>query len=182
MKKNIMTTVFPAILMLILPLTAWAMDYQHKIEAKDITFSWTIQGDQIHVQLSAKTEGWAAVGFDPEDAMEGADIIIGMVKDGQVQIQDNYGDRKKGHAADEDLGGKNDVINPAGTEENGVTTISFTLPLNSGDKYDKPIPADGTGKVMLAYGAGKDSFKNRHPYTVVYEINYKTGESKKIQE
>jgi len=181
MKKNIMTTAFLAILMLTLPLTAPAMDYQHKLEAKDITFSWTIEGDQIHVQVSAKTEGWVGVGFDPEDAMEGANIIIGAVKDGQVKIEDHFGDRKRGHSSDEELGGKNDVQNPAGTEENGVTTISFTLPLNTGDKYDKPFPSDGTGKVMLAYGAGKDSFKNRHPFHVLYEVNYKTGESKKIK-
>ena len=82
MKKTIMTTVFSAILMLILPLTVWAMDYQHKIEAEGISFAWTIEGDLIHVRLSAKTEGWVAVGFDPEDVMAGADIIIGMVTDG----------------------------------------------------------------------------------------------------
>jgi len=176
-----MITLVLSFFFLTLPLTLSAMEYQHRLQAENITFSWTIQGDEIHVQLSAKTEGWVAVGFDPIDAMEGANIIIGAVKDGQVKIEDHFGDRKRGHTNDEELGGKNNVKNPAGTEEKGVTTISFTIPLNSGDKYDKPIPVDGKGKVMLAYGAGADSFKNRHPYKVVYEINFKTGESKKIK-
>ncbi len=179
--KKLIAAILPALLFLSLPLTLPAMEYQHKLEAKDITFSWTIEGEEIHVQISAKTEGWVGIGFDPEDAMEGAGIIIGAVKDGQVKIEDHFGDRKRGHSSDEELGGKNDVKNPAGTEENGVTTISFTIPLNSGDKYDKPIPAEGVGKVMLAYGAGKDSFKTRHPFHVVYEVNFKTGESKKIK-
>lgn len=181
MKKNIMTTAILSLFFLMLPLTLPAMEYQHKLQAGDMIFSWTIQGDEIHVQLSAKTEGWVAVGFDPIDAMEGANIIIGAVKDGQVKIEDHFGDRKRGHTSDEELGGKNDVKNPAGTEEKGITTISFTYPLNPGDKYDKSIPADGKGKVMLAYGAGKDSFKNRHPFNVVFEIDFKTGENKKVK-
>jgi len=176
-----MTTVVLVFMLLTLPLTLSAAEYQHKLEEKDMMFAWTIQGDEIHVQLSAKTEGWVAVGFDPIDAMEGANIIIGAVKDGKVKIEDHFGDRKRGHSSDEELGGKNDVKNPVGTEEKGITTVSFTIPLNSGDKYDKPIPADGKGKVMLAYGAGKDSFTNRHPFNVVYEINLKTGESKKVK-
>lgn len=176
-----MTTASLVFLLMAFPLMLPAAEYQYKLEAKDITFSWTIQGDEILAQVSAKTEGWVAVGFDPVDAMEGANIIIGAVKDGKVKIEDHFGDRKRGHSSDETLGGKNDVKNPAGTEENGVTTITFAYPLNTGDKYDKPVPADGKGKVMLAYGAGKDSFTNRHPFNVVYEVNFKTGESKKVK-
>ncbi len=168
-------------MILALPLPLSAMEYQHKLDVKNMQFSWTIEGDLIHVRLSAKTTGWVGIGFDPENAMQGANIIIGAVKDGAFKIEDHYGDRKRGHSNDEELGGKNDVINPSGTEEDGVTTISFTLPLNTGDKYDKPINAEGTSLVMLAYGAGKDSFKNRHPYRTVWEVNYSTGENKKIK-
>ena len=62
-----------------------------------------------------------------------------------------------------------------------MTTIIFTLPLDSGDAYDKPINPEGISRVMLAYGAGKDSFRNRHKYRTLYEINYSTGETKKIK-
>lgn len=181
MKKNHVMVSLVAVMFLVMPLALSAMEYAHKLEVKDMTFSWTIEGDKIHVQLSAATAGWVAVGFDPENAMEGANIIIGAVKDGKVRIEDHYGDRKRGHTSDEDLGGKNDVLDPAGSEENGVTTISFTLPLDTGGKYDKPIHPEGKSRVMLAYGAGKDSFKNRHPYRTVYEINYSTGENKRIK-
>ena len=62
-----------------------------------------------------------------------------------------------------------------------MTTISFTLPLDTGDKFDKPINPEGTSKIMLAYGSGRDSFKNRHPFRTIYEINFSTGETKKIK-
>lgn len=160
---------------------AVAADYQHKIEAGDMTFAWSLEADKINVQMTAKTEGWVGIGFDPENAMEGANIIIGAVKGDKFKVEDHYGDRKRGHSSDESLGGKNDVLNPGGSEENGVTTITFSFPLKSEDKYDKPIVTDGPMKIMLAYGAGRDSFKTRHPFRTVYDINLSTGENKKIK-
>ncbi|MFH2091476.1 MAG: DOMON domain-containing protein [Pseudomonadota bacterium] len=161
--------------------SASAMEYQHKLEVKNMQFSWTVEGENIHVMLSAETTGWVAIGFDPEDAMQGANIIIGAVKDGQFKVEDHYGDRKRGHTSDEELGGKNNVLNPSGTEEGGITTISFTLPLKADEKWDKPINSSGITRIMLAYGAGQDSFKSRHPYRTVYDIDLSTGESKKIK-
>ncbi|MFH2061174.1 MAG: DOMON domain-containing protein [Pseudomonadota bacterium] len=181
MKKYLLILLAAILVSFLTAFSASAMDYQHKLEVKDMQFSWTIEGDNIHVMVSAKTTGWVGIGFDPEKAMQGANIIIGAVKDGKVKIEDHYGDRNRGHSSDEELGGKNDVINPSGMEEGGVTTISFTLPLTSDDKWDKPINASGTTRIMLAYGAGKDSFKTRHPYRTIYDVDLSTGKSKKIK-
>lgn len=163
------------------PAYASATEYQHKFEAKDMEVFWTIDKEQIHVKLMAKTTGWVAIGFDPEKAMQGADIIIGAVKNGKVKIEDHYGDRKRGHSPDEKLGGKNHVLNPAGEEAGGITTICFSRALDSKEKWDKPIVAKGTSRIMVAHGSGRDSFKARHKYRGVYDINYSTGEIKKIK-
>ena len=181
MKNKVQIMLITVLIFFLTPLIVSAMEYQHKLEVKNMQFSWTIEGDKIHVMLSAKTTGWVSIGFDPEKAMSGANIIIGAVKKGKFKIEDHYGDRKRGHKSDKKLGGTDDVLNPSGTEADGVTTITFSFPLNSADKWDKPINPDGTSKVMLAYGAGKDSFKTRHPYRTIYEINYSTGENKKIK-
>lgn len=181
MKKNYFIFSLMALMLFLIPFSLPAMDYQHTLEAKDMQFSWSIEKDQIHVQMSAKTTGWVGVGFGPEKAMQGANIIIGAVKEGKFKVEDHYGNRKRGHKSDKSLGGKNDVLNPLGSETEGVTTISFSLPLDTGDAYDKPINPEGITKVMLAYGAGKDSFRNRHPFRTIYEINLSTGESKKIK-
>lgn len=181
MKKKYLVAAILLFLFLALPAGVFAMDYQHKLEVKNMQFAWTIEGDQIHVQLSAKTTGWVAIGFDPESAMKGADIIIGAVKDDKAKIEDHYGNKKRGHASDKKLGGTNDVLDPSGFEKDGVTTIAFTLPLKTEDKYDKEIRTQGMYRIMLAYGAGRDSFKTRHPYRTVYDINFATGENKKIK-
>lgn len=159
----------------------WASEYDHKLDIKNMDVFWKIEGDKIHVKLAAKTTGWVAIGFDPEKAMQGANIVIGAVKKGKVRIEDHYGDRKRNHKSDEKLGGKNHVLNPKGMEKDGVTTISFTLPLDSGEKWDKPIDPSKTSRIMLAFGAGRDSFRAAHVWRGVYDVNYSTGESKKIK-
>lgn len=181
MKPSVLIISIFLLTLLSIPLAGNAMEYQHTLEAKDMSFSWSLDGDKIHVMLTAKTTGWVGIGFDPEVAMSGANIIIGAVKGGKFKVEDHFGDRKRGHSSDEKLGGTNDVLDPKGSETDGTTTISFSFPLKNDDKYDKPIVTDKMMKIMLAYGAGKDSFKTRHPYRTVYEINLSTGENKKLK-
>lgn len=158
-----------------------ASEYDHKLDTDKMDVFWTIEGDKIHVKLSAKTTGWVAIGFDPEKAMQGANIVIGAVKKGKVRIEDHYGDRKRGHKSDKKMGSTNHILDPEGMEKDGVTTISFTLPLDSGDKWDKSIDPGKVSRVMIAYGSGRDSFTAGHAWRGVYEINYTTGESKKLK-
>ena len=177
----IVSLVSMTFLLFIAPFTVSAMEYQHELKTKKMVFAWRIEGEQIHVKVSAGTTGWVGIGFRPEKAMQGANIIIGAVRDGKFKVEDHYGDKKRAHQSDVKLGGKNDVLNPAGSETDGVTTISFTLPLALDEKWDKPINVSGPMKIMLAYGSGRDSFKTRHPYRTVLKVNLATGESKKIK-
>jgi len=179
MMKKFILIAFASIVLF--PAYACAMEYQHTLEAKDMTVSWSIDTDQIHLQLTAGTTGWVSIGFDPESAMRGADIIIGVVKNGKVEIEDHYGVRSRSHSQDETLGGKNNVLNPAGEEIDGVTTIRFSRALGSTEQWDKPIVSQGTSRIMVAYGSGSDSLDSGHRYRGVYDINYSTGETKKIK-
>jgi hypothetical protein len=173
--------IFVVALGIFLPATLMAQDYNHSLEAEDMTVSWAVDGDKIHFKLSAPTTGWVAIGFDPENAMKGGDIAIGAVKNGKVRIEDHFGDRKRGHSPDDRLGGGNNIMAPQGMEENKVTTISFTRALAAGDEYDKAIETDTVYRIMVAYGSGRDSFRAGHQYRGVYDVNFTTGESKKIK-
>ncbi len=166
---------------LLLPGSLFASDYAHKLEIKDMTVSWTLDGDRVHMELSAKTTGWVSIGIDPEDAMGGGDILIGAVKNGKVRIEDHFADRKRGHSSDENLGGTNQVMEPAGKEENGVTTISFTRLVTASEEWDKSIRASGKTRVMFAYGTGRDSFIAGHQYRKVFDIDFATGEAVEVK-
>jgi len=105
----------------------FAADYEHTIEAKDISFSWKIDGDKLAGKIAAKTDGWVGVGFNPSEKMKDANFVLGYVKDGETQLIDEYGTTATGHKNDEDLGGKTDVTLVGGTEEGGMTTIEFVM-------------------------------------------------------
>lgn len=152
-----------------------AADYDHTVEAKDITFSWKVEGDKLAGKVSAKTEGWVGVGFNPSHKMKDANFILGYVKDGKVKIEDDYGVTSTGHKTDDSLGGSNDVVLVSGSEKDGVTTIEFIIPLQSADDKDGTLEVDGDTVLLLAYGSGRDSFRSKHKYRTSMTVNLSTG-------
>jgi hypothetical protein len=155
-----------------------AADYAHTVEAKDMKFSWTVDGGTLAAKISAETDGWVGVGFNPSKKMKDANYIIGYVKDGEVKIVDEFGTTATGHKSDDSLGGTADVTVVGGTEEGGVTTIEFTMPVTSGDVNDGTLDVNADTVVLLAYGAGRDSLKSKHKYRTSMTINLTTGEVK----
>lgn len=155
-----------------------AADYAHTVEAKKMTFSWTVDGDNLAAKVSAETEGWVGVGFNPSNKMKDANYVIGYVKKGEVKIVDEFGTTNTGHKTDTKLGGTDDVTVVGGSEEGGVTTIEFVMPLKSADKNDGDLDVNGDTVVLLAYGAGRDSLKSKHKYRTSLTINLSTGEVK----
>lgn len=152
-----------------------AADYQHEVQDKDISFSWSVVGEELAVKIAAKTEGWVGIGFNPSNKMKDANYVLGYVKNGKAEISDDFGTRENAHESDEKLGGTSDVVLVGGSEEGGITTIEFTMPLDSGDAYDRPIQVDGDTIVQLAYGAGRDSFLSKHKYRTSMVVNLATG-------
>lgn len=150
-------------------------EYDHTIEAKDMSFSWKIDGANLAGKISAKTDGWVGVGFNPSEKMKDANFVLGYVKDGEAKIVDEFGTTSTGHKNDDELGGKTDVTLVGGTEEGGMTTIEFVLPLQSGDEKDGTLSVDGDTVVLLAYGSGRDSFKSKHKFRTTMTVNLGTG-------
>ena len=135
-------------------------------EGLSFDMQWQIDGENLNVQVAAPTTGWIAVGFDPENKMGGANILIGYVVDGEAHLRDDFGSGQVKHESDLGLGGVENFTNLEGEENDGVTVIRFTIPLDSGDSYDKPLQAGKSYKVIYAYGAsGKDDFKTYHTKT-----------------
>jgi PKD repeat protein len=128
-----------------------------QVEVGGMRLRWKVKGEDLDCILSGPTTGWIAVGFDPTIGMESANIIIGYVYEGEyVEIRDDYGTAPSGHTADVAMGGTDDVSNVTGSETAGTTEISFTIPLNSGDTFDKELIPGNTYTIMLAYGSADD--------------------------
>lgn len=147
--------------------------YAYKITLENMTFNW--KADRVlSIKLKAKTEGWVAVGFNSTEGMKDANFIMGYVKDGKVTLSSQFGVSKILHKNNEELGDKDHFSNPAGTEKNGETEISFTIPYKTGSKLDRPIDKNSDTIVMLAYGQ-TDMLPQQHLFRAKLKMNLATG-------
>ncbi|MBI3659628.1 hypothetical protein HY230_04055 [Candidatus Acetothermia bacterium] len=142
-------------------------EYQNHLRVDGIQMDlyWSIQGDRIYVGLHAPGRGWVAIGFDPEGPiMQGADIVIGYVKDGKLFLQDSYANVPTGHQADTELGGRDDILEKAGSQSADGTVLEFSRKLDTGDKFDKPIRDGKPMAILMAYAEDAD-FTSYHSRT-----------------
>jgi hypothetical protein len=135
-------------------------EYANRLEQAEGSYHllWRIEGELIHMAISAETEGWVAVGLDPVVVMDNADMILGWVEEDQtVHVLDAHSLGPNGpFAADETRGGSDDILASAGAQQEGRTTVEFSRLLDTGDDLDAPIRSDGGNKIVWAYGASDD--------------------------
>lgn len=140
-----------------------AADGFKQIELEGSEVRWKVDGRNVRFEISAPTEGWVAVGFEPSRYMQDANIIIGYVRNGELFISDQFGTSSFAHRRDTEIGGRNDISNPAGSESGGRTAIEFTIPLDSGDDFDQPLVEGEVITMILAYARdAEDNFETKH--------------------
>ena len=160
--------VFTMALILIAVVSIGAGEWK-SADADDFHLEWMVDGLNLNIKVTTPTEGWIAVGFNPTKKMKDANIIMGYVEDGMVVIEDHFGNGQISHRNDESLGGSDDVMNKSGSERNGVTELSYTIPLNSGDPYDRVLMEGQTYKVIFA-SHSKDKITMKHNRRTSREI------------
>ncbi len=175
MKKQLYGVVLCVVLLLAGAGLSLAADYDHEIEEGPMTFAWKVTEGDLAIKISGKTTGWVGIGFNPVEQMKGADYILGYVKGGKVEIRDDYGDSERNHKEDQELGGTSDVTVIGGEEKGGTTTLEFSIPLNSGDKFDSVIDPQGETVVLLAFGGKRDSFISKHKFRKTITVNLSSG-------
>jgi hypothetical protein len=137
-------------------------EYPHAMEAGGFRVYWTNDANVLRIGLFSPGAGYVAIGLDPDRRMQGANFIIGTVRNGRADIRDDYGIASLTHGSDIDNGGTNDILAFAGRELSGQTTLEFIIPLDSGDRFDKPLEPGGTYNVLVAFHNTSDSFSSRH--------------------
>jgi len=133
------------------------------VTAAGVTLEYRVLADAatLEAKLTGQTTGWVAVGFNPTSVMQNANFIIGYVSGTNAQIRDDWGTSNTSHASDTSLGGTSNVSLTTGTESGGSTMLHFTIPLNSGDQYDRPLAVNQSYQIILARGTA-DNYTGMH--------------------
>jgi len=94
--------------------------------------------------------------------MMGADMIMGWVSNGDPTVLDLNSTGIYGpHPPDEDLGGRDDILEFGGNESNGWTVIEFKRMMNTLDPFDKSFQPGQTVNIIWSMSSS-DSLLPRH--------------------
>jgi hypothetical protein len=131
----------------------------------DIELYWQNADSTLFVGLVSPGIGWVAIGFDPERKMQGANIIIAAIIDGELTIEDHFGSGQTSHRADP----VSQILAAAGIEEAGETSVEFAIPLaGGGDGVD--LEPGATVTTLLAYHETSDRLTSHHSKRSTIEI------------
>ena len=135
-----------------------------KHEKSGVTLSWSIVGDTIYIAMQVESPGWIGIGMlaEKDDKKLGADSYIFTMDGGKFTAMDMTQIKRTGKPAeDTDEGGKNSILQSAGTYVNKVWTVEFSRKLKTGEATDMDITAGKKFFLMLAEGP-EMSLKEEH--------------------
>jgi hypothetical protein len=133
-----------------------------KDDSTGIEFFWSHDNVELFAGIKTDSMGWVSVGFDPESAMKGANIIFIALDSGKVLVRDDFGTSAFGHDDDTALGGNNDITAYAADREDELSIYEFVVPLNSGDEFDKVLTPGKTYGIIFAEKNNGIDFDSKH--------------------
>jgi hypothetical protein len=139
------------------------------VKAGKFTFSYTVAGKNLNAIISYPAIGWIAVGFNPKNVMQDANFIIGTIVNGKASLSDEFGDGMFSHVPDTTIGGANNIIAGDVKQDSGQTTMTFVIPLDSGDPKDSKLVPGQKVKLVFANGAAND-IRKKHKYNAKTSI------------
>ncbi len=168
-----------------------AGEYQHSLKSDiGMEIYWTVSDGYLYLGLKAPGKGWVGFGLEsiegPGEGDEGhahpamleSDLLMAYVKDGKAYAEDLYVPAPGQPKLDTELGGTNDILKVAGTEDANGTTVELMRKLNTGDRYD--VALDGVlGKeigIMIAYHPTADDFQTYHGSKTREDLEIELGQ------
>ncbi len=134
----------------------WHVAAQKTTTVDGISFTYTIEDDNLMCTLEARTNGWVGVGFNDKNSIVHSDLLLFNVINGKVTSTDLYVKGVGNPRKDSDLGGENTIKLLSGIEKNGLTSVKFSIPLQSGDPFDFEHRLNDTYWLILAYSVEDD--------------------------
>jgi hypothetical protein len=133
-----------------------------KDETTGLEVYWSNDRKYIYIDIIAGSSGWTAIGFNPEFAMKGANIIFMAINGKDIVMRDDFGNSTFSHSPDEDLGGSFDVEEYAVKVDGDVAMYELKMLLDSGDEFDGVLNAGEEYKVILSVNDRVIDFDSKH--------------------
>ena len=133
-----------------------------KDETTGLEVYWSNDRQYIYIGIIAGSSGWTAIGFNPEFAMKGANIIFMAIDGKDIVMRDDFGNSTFSHSPDQDLGGSFDVEEYAVKADGDTAMYEFKMLLDSGDEFDGVLNAGEEYTVILSVNDRIIDFDSKH--------------------
>ena len=107
---------------------------------------WNYTDTDVLIEVHCKTDGWVGFGFSPNGGMDGSDVVVGWISNGQVNFTDRH------------IVGRQVLIDENqdwkllySSESNGINVFKFTRKIKLCDSDDLTIE-QGSPFIIYAYG------------------------------
>ena len=125
------------------------------ISVGDMQIRWEFVDDMIEFEMQSPLDGWVALGFNDENQIVGANLIMAHCPDNQPQLTDMYvvgfGDPRPVDT----LGSQPQASIISGGKNNG-THIRFKIPQTSSDQHHFDLEPGQTIWLICAYSESED--------------------------
>lgn len=118
----------------------------------ELDFRWELSRDRLIVIVQAPSRGRISLALGAQADLREADVLVVWVDDmmGIAMGEDHFGTDALSHENDMELGGSQDIQVLAGRQSDGMTEVTFALPLPREDEYDIPLEAGNSYPVILS--------------------------------
>ncbi len=130
-----------------------------KVEKNDMLVRWKVLETTIHMEMTAPTNGWVAIGFNTKEGLSGTNLVMACVQDGKVIVEGYYTKEPGNYQPTLQLGGQNGVSNTNGVEKASFTKVTFELALHMEDGFHHELKKGEEYHLLMAYSQS-DDFKH----------------------
>ena len=139
-------------------------EYVSSVSSDDglFTLHWQTTDELVVFGIEGQARGWLSLGMNPTKIMKDADIILGAREQPALVLYDMYSTGVYGpHPPDNTLGGTDNLLERAGTYQDGVITLECSRLLVTGDSYDTVL-VPGEEVTILWASATSPDYKDKH--------------------
>ena len=126
------------------------------ISKNKMNLSWHFSNDRIYFEMTAPTNGWVTIGFNTNESIKNAYLLMGNIINDKVNVVEHYTLEPGHYKSLLELGEQPQVNEISGNQNSKGSMIKFSLPIMASSKYQKDLTEGSEYTMILAYSQEDD--------------------------
>jgi DOMON domain len=143
-------------LLVLIEIQCYSQAKMNIVTKNGMAVSWEFKESRVYFEMSAPTDGWAAIGFNDSENTAGNYLVMGNMINNKVTIEEHYTISAGNYKSFHKLNTNASIGNMEGSEIGRTTKLKFSLPQSSTNKYAKDLKKGLEYVLLIAYSQEDD--------------------------